>query len=159
MPIRPMLIVAALTLLPTALPASAAEPARLEERMSSEEFQAAGLDRLSPEQLEYLNRWLGSKGVESAAVPIRKRDGKVEYYPDDSARETVESRIAGTFSGWRGNTTVTLENGQKWQQAESGVHGNVKLSNPAVTVKPMMMGSWLMVIKGCNCSVRVKRVG
>ncbi|HNR92671.1 MAG TPA: hypothetical protein PKO41_09620, partial [Dokdonella sp.] len=132
---------------------------RIEERMSIEEFRAAGLDRLAPEQLEYLNRWLGSKGVEAAALPIRQRDGKVDYYPDESAREIVESRIVGTFSGWSGRTIVTLENGQKWQQSESGSRGDVNMRNPIVIVKPMSMGSWLMIVKGCNCSVRVKRVG
>ena len=131
----------------------------LEERMTQSEFSSSGLDRLSTEQLKYLNEWLGSKGISASIAPIKKRDGTMEFYPDEGAREVVESSIVGEFNGWRGRTTVTLENGQKWQQSESGSRGDVRMSNPSVTVKPMSMDSWLMVVKGCNCSVRVKRVG
>lgn len=131
----------------------------LEERMSQADFSAAGLDRLSPEQLRFLNEWLGSKGISASVAPIKKRDGTMDYYPDEGAREVVESSIVGEFTGWHGRTVVKLENGQKWQQSESGSRGDVRMTDPAVTIKPMSMGSWLMVVKGCNCSVRVKRVG
>ncbi len=161
MRIRPILLAAALAVLTAPFAVAAAEPEtnRLEERMSSDEFRAAGLDRLTPDQLRYLNEWLGNKGVAASVAPLKKRDGTLEYYPDDSNREVIESRIVGPFEGWRGKTIVKLENGQKWQQTESGSRGDVNMSGPAVTIKPMSMGSWLMVVKGCNCSVRVKRIG
>jgi hypothetical protein len=130
----------------------------IEERMSREEFAAAGLDRLSPEQLKFLNEWIGTKGVSASVVPIKKRDGSLAFHVDESAREVVESRISGEFNGWTGKTVVTLDNGQKWQQTESGNRG-ARLANPAVTIKPMSMGSWLMIVKSCNCSMRVKRIG
>jgi hypothetical protein len=136
-----------------------AQSATLEERMSKEDFGAAGLDRLSPEQLRFLNTWLGTKGISASVAPIAKRDGTMEFYPDEGNREVVESSIVGTFQGWRGKTVVKLENGQKWQQSESGNRGDVNMSNPAVTIKPMSMDSWMMIVKGCNCSVRVKRIG
>lgn len=131
----------------------------LEERMSQADFAASGLDRLSPEQLNFLNAWLGSKGLSAAVAPIRKRDGTMAFYPDEGDRDVVESRIDGEFTGWRGRTIVKLENGQKWQQSESGSYGDVNMTNPTVTIKPMSLGSWLIVVKGCNCSVRVKRIG
>ena len=31
--------------------------------------------------------------------------------------EVIESRIAGRFTGWNGNSTYALENGQIWQQS------------------------------------------
>lgn len=131
----------------------------LEERMSQTDFASAGLDRLSPEQLKFLNQWLGSKGISASVAPIKKRDGTMDFYPDEGGRDVVESRIDGEFTGWRGRTTVKLENGQKWQQSESGSRGDVTMSNPAVTIKPMSLDSWLMVVKGCNCNIRVKRIG
>ena len=130
----------------------------LEERMTQSEFSSSGLDRLSPEQLKFLNEWLGSKGISASIAPIKKSDGTMEFYPDEGAREVVESSIVGEFNGCAPHHR-TLENGQKWQQSESGNRGDVRMSNPSVTVKPMSMDSWLMVVKGCNCSVRVKRVG
>ena len=129
----------------------------LEERMSQEEFTAAGLDKLSPEQLKYLNGWIQSKGVSEVGLPIRHRDGTATFYTDDQDREVIESSIAGQFNGWRGKTRVTLENGQVWEQVESGSSG-FPLQSPKVKVKPMSMGSWLMYVSGCNCDIRVKRV-
>ena len=136
----------------------------IEERMTDEEFRAAGLDRLSVEQLEFLNRWLDARGAGSPAATTPSTavaGGSVGTGDSVGAgqREKIESRIVGAFRGWHGRTIVTLENGQKWQQSESGTHGDVDMTGPAVVIKPMSMGSWLMVVKGCNCSVRVKRVG
>jgi hypothetical protein len=155
MSIRPLLLTA---LFVASLPAFA-QTGTVEERMSKEDFGAAGLDRLTPEQLRFLNAWLGTKGIAASVAPIAKRDGTMEFYPDEGHREVVESSIVGTFQGWRGKTVVTLQNGQKWQQSESGNRGDVNMTNPAVTIKPMSMESWMMVVKGCNCSVRVKRIG
>ncbi|MBN8482340.1 MAG: hypothetical protein J0L88_12195 [Xanthomonadales bacterium] len=158
-PPRTLLPLAALFALFASTTAAAVEPSTLEQRMSPDEFTSAGLDRLTPEQLRFLNDWLGNKGIVASVAPLKKRDGTLEYYPDDSDRELIESRIVGPFEGWRGKTVVTLENGQKWQQSESGSRGDVNMTGPAVTIKPMSMGSWLIVVKGCNCSVRVRRIG
>lgn len=129
----------------------------LEERMSQEEFTASGLDKLNPEQLKFLNGWIQSKGVSEIGAPIRHRDGTADFYPEDEDRAVVESSIAGEFKGWRGNTRVTLENGQVWEQSESG-RGGFSMKSPNVTIKPMMMGSWLMKIDGCDCEMRVRRI-
>jgi hypothetical protein len=51
-----------------------------------------------------------------------------------------------------------LENGQEWEQAESGSRATGTFDNPAVRIKPMILGSWLMYVEGCGCSVRVKRI-
>lgn len=129
----------------------------LEERMSQDEFTASGLDRLSPEQLKFLNGWIHSKGVSEIGAPIRHRDGTTDFYSDSLDRELIESSIVGEFNGWQGKTRVTLENGQVWQQAESGTSG-YHLTSPKVKVKPMSFGSWLMYVDGCGCEVRVKRI-
>ena len=158
-PIRPLLPMALLMAMFVSAAPLAAKSSLLEERMTSEEFKSAGLDQLTPDQLRFLNSWLGNKGIAASVGPLKKRDGTLEFYPDDSDREIIESRISGPFEGWRGTTIVKLENGQKWQQSESGSRGDVNMQGPAVTIKPMSMGSWLMIIKGCNCSIRVKRIG
>ncbi len=141
-----------------ALPTVAAAGPTIEERMTAEERAASGLDMLSPEQLKFLNEWVATRGVSASVAPLRKKDGSMTFYTDDADRSIVTSRIVGTFGGWSGKTSVTLENGQKWQQVESTTRG-ARLTAPEVTIKPMSMGSWLMMVKNCNCSVRVKRVG
>lgn len=137
--------------------ARGAEFSSLEERMSQTEFSAAGLSKLSPDELKTLNEWLRVHGLAPNA-PIATGGGGTEFYPNDDARDVVETHIAGHFTGWMGKTVWAMDNGQVWQQAESGLFRDISLDNPAVRLKPMMLGSWLMVIDGCNCSLRVKRI-
>ena len=135
--------------------ASAAEFSTLEERMSQAQFHAAGLDKLSPEELKTLNDWL--RGHETVTTKVVTQSGQPAFYPKPSEREVVESRIAGTFSGWLGHSVFRLENGQEWTQAESGTFSNGKYDHPKVKVKPMLMGNWLMYVEPCGCSLRVER--
>lgn len=138
----------------------AAEFSTLEERMSGKEFSAAGLDRLSPEQLKSLNDWLRIHGLAPGA-PMRSptsRDGTPEFYPEENERQAIDAHIAGPLDGWLGKTTFKLDNGQVWQQAESGMRTDLGLNNPPVRIKPMMLGSWLMYVEGCGCSLRVRRI-
>ena len=123
--------------------------------MSQADFRAAGLDHLSPEQLKYLNEWLRAHG---GAGHIVKPGETPEFYADDSARDTIESHIQGVFTGWRGESVFKLDNGQEWRQAESGSYDAGKFDSPAVRIKPMLLGSWLMYVDGCGCSVRVQRI-
>lgn len=129
----------------------------LEERMSQAELKAAGLDRLSPEELKYLNEWLRTHGA-GANVQLVTPGGQPVFYPDSNSRETVETHISGTFTGWHGHTVFKLDNGQEWKQAESGAYDAGKFEDPVVRIKPMLLGSWLMYVEGCGCSVRVSRV-
>ena len=128
----------------------------LEERMTQDEYRAAGLAKLSPEELNALNEWLRINGLAPDAPVARGK--QVEFYPDDDERQLVESTIVGRFSGWMGKTKFALDNGQVWQQAESGLFTDVGLDEPKVRIRPMMMGSWLMTVDACGCKLRVKRI-
>ena len=141
--------------LAVAFAASAADFSSLEERMSQAEFHAAGLDRLSPDELKALNEWL--RVHNTATTKLVTEQGKPVFYSKDSERQTVESRINGKFSGWRGQSTFHLENDQEWTQAESGVGDCATTDHPKVKIKPMLLGSWLMYVDGCTNSVRVTR--
>lgn len=132
------------------------QPSTLEERMSQTDFRDAGLDKLSPTELAHLNGWLQAHGENK--VKYVSASGSPVFYPDSSGRETVEDRIAGNFVGWRGKTVFTLDNGQQWRQAESGIYDAGTFPHPKVKIKPMLLGSWLMYVDGCGCSVRVQRI-
>lgn len=153
------LITALILVLPLSAGALAQSPTpTFEERMSQAEYKAAGLDKLTPEELKFLNEWIQAKGVSQAGAPMIKADGSKEFYAGGVERQLIESNIVGDFYGWSGRTRVTLENGQVWEQAESGAKGGHRISSPAVRVKPMSMGSWLMYVDDCSCDMRVKRV-
>lgn len=138
--------------------ASAAEFSSLEERMSQEQFHAAGLDKLTPQELKSLNDWLRGHEETTVTTKVVTPSGEPVFYPKDSERKIVESRIDGKFRGWRGHTVFKLENGQEWKQSESGSFTNGTYDHPKVRVKPMILGSWLLSIEACGCSVRVERI-
>jgi hypothetical protein len=149
-----LMLPAALAVLIAAMPVMAQQFSSLEERMSAADFRAAGLDRLTPQQLQFLDDWLRIheqvKTVSASGNPV--------FYPDNQPRDKFASHLVGHFSGWSGHNMFTLDNGQVWKQAESGAYSCPGVDNPAVTIKPMILGSWLMYVQGCNQSVRVERV-
>ncbi len=135
--------------------ASAAGFSSLEERMSQAEFHATGLDKLTPDELKALNDWLSTHIATKTTYVTQS--GAPLFYPKSSDREVVESRINGKFNGWYGKNVFTLENGQEWTQAESGSMSTGTYDHPKVKIKPMLVGSWLMYVEVCGCSVRVDR--
>ena len=141
----------------TAMTVRAEQFSSLEERMSQGEFHAAGLDKLSAEELATLNAWLRSHY--GTQVTYVSPTGKPVFYPQESSREPVDAHIVGQFTGWYGQTVFTLDNGQQWQQAESASYQCGKFENPKVTIKPTLMGSWLMYVDPCRSqSLRVTRI-
>ena len=151
-----LMLPAALAMLLTALPVMAQQFSSLEERMSAADFKAAGLDKLSPQELQYLDGWLRTH--EQVKVEHVTASGSPVFYPDNQPRDKFSTHLVGHFGGWGGHSVFTLDNGQVWKQAESGAYSCPEVDNPEVTIKPMILGSWLMYVQGCNQSVRVDRV-
>ena len=71
--------------------------------------------------------------------------------------EEIESRLIGEFTGWQGNTTFRLENGQVWRQAERG-RLVFRADAPLVTIRRGAFGTYRLSIEGVNRAVRVRRV-
>lgn len=140
----------------------------LKQDMRSDEFARAGLKKLSAEELDYLQQWLNRSRPEPvAATPIQpagapaiqSAPAKNQFVPlANPAREMIESRIRGKFSGWSGATLFRLENGQVWRQAER-TSFSMQSDSPAVRIVPKAFGSWMLRIEGSNHSVRVVLVG
>jgi len=158
MSIRPRHLLPFLLILPLCgLTAWAQQPSNgLQQRMSSTEFKAAGLDKLSPQELQNLDEWLRThakvttKMVDSSGEPV--------FYANKSERQKIYTRIKGHFDGWSGSNEYTLANGQAWKQIGSDTVSCMTADNPSVKVKPSAMGNWLMYVSGCNDSVHVERV-
>ncbi|MEO7477683.1 MAG: hypothetical protein ABIT64_00430 [Lysobacteraceae bacterium] len=138
----------------------------LEERMSSSDFKAAGLDKLTPDELARLNDFV-KKEVDNRTAQARAAAGRNSdkdpnnfgFHTDRGERDSLVTRIAGKFTGWTGNTVFTLNNGQVWQQVDSSAQfEGINLQNPEVTISPSFMGSWMLGVKGYNSQVRVKRI-
>ncbi|MDJ0656810.1 MAG: hypothetical protein QNJ40_21795 [Xanthomonadales bacterium] len=178
------LLIAALALL-LATPLYASELSSLEEQMTGEEFRQAGLEKLSKEELRFLNDWIRGKrmtaptpppaapsapaATASASVATTSPQPASQQAPAPAApsgqgfeykrkRSTIVSRIDGPFEGWSGKTTFKLENGMVWQQAQGGRWGRRTVDSPEVRIEPKVGGSWRLYVEGSNRSVKVKRI-
>ena len=81
---------------------------------------------------------------------------RVEDAQDEDIK-LIQSRYVGEFTGWDGQTTFPLENGQVWQQIESGRMA-WRATDPMITIKRGFMGSYMLSVEGVNKKVRVKRI-
>jgi hypothetical protein len=88
------------------------ESGDIQKMMSPEEFKAAGLEKLSTEELQKLNEWLHGfrettvKATETKATKEGRR--KIDV---------IVSRVVGPFNGLTGSTIIRLEDGSVWKQA------------------------------------------
>lgn len=143
-----------------AVVAGAAEFSSLEERMSGDEFTAAGLDRLTPEELARLNNWLRANwpAAPTTSTPYPATADTRGFPEQTASREAIVSQIKGEFSGWQTGTVFRLANGMVWEvSGPTNTFAIQPVTNPTVIIEPAFMGSWLLRIEGYNSTVRVKR--
>lgn len=107
----------------------APRPARsVQELMTPDEFKAAGLDKLSEDELQHLDAWLQgyrettekrvSEQVEKKATEeIKKATEQAKARAPKLMVERVVSRVDGTLGGLTGHTVIKLEDGTVWKQA------------------------------------------
>lgn len=90
----------------------------IQEIMTPAEFKAAGLSKLSPDELAKLNAWLqGYRQVteQAAEKKATARAAKVEH----TKMDVLVSRVDGAFNGLTGRTIIRLEDGTVWKQANA----------------------------------------
>ena len=147
----------------------------LRDKMTAEEFRAAGLDKLTAEELDYLSRWLtGRTPAAAPAVPAapsvstapsepsaspEARFGReqIEREPEPDVPDQITAHLLGEFRGWNGNTIFRLDNGQVWQQRVGGKYRSKKRVDPAVIVEKGRFGYYLRLADGGR-SVGVRRL-
>ena len=142
------------------------QTADVEQQMSADEFKAAGLDKLSAQELAALNAWLQRKVVQETAkvTETAKEEGRKEVVEKNrgffsfGSNEPIESSIVGEFNGYAKGRQYTLENGQVWEQIESATLDGVRKTNPKVMIKPGIMNNWFLKIEGYNTTAKVRRI-
>jgi hypothetical protein len=115
-------------------PASAAPPevsGSIKEMMSPEEFKAAGLNRLSADELQRLDAWLqGYRQVTEQAA-----EKKATARASRTKMDLIVSRVDGTFNGLTGRTIIRLEDGTVWKQANADDRYRARVTDhPAAAV-------------------------
>lgn len=126
----------------------------IEQRLNTGQMQATGLDQLNTEQLSLLNQLLREEqttvAAESAAAERVRKTREADL--------PVTSALKGEFRGWQAGTVFELENGQRWRVVDGEYYTSMRLTNPAVTVKPGFLGSWYIRIEGVSVGAKVTLV-
>lgn len=142
----------------------------VKDLMSPQEFKEAGLNKLSPSELEALNGWLLRYTTDDVPelvkeVPELKEavalKAAVAPAPQPLAPEPeperIDSRIDGKFKGWTGKTVFKLQNGQVWKQRQSGKYYK-KIESPEVEITKNLLGFYVMKIVETDKRIGVKRI-
>jgi len=127
--------------------ARAAQPelsGSIKEMMSPEEFKAAGLNKLSADELQKLDAWLQGYRQVTEQTAEKKATARAER----TKMDVLVSRVDGTFNGLTGRTVIRLEDGTVWKQANADDRFRPKNSDhPAAVVIHGIFG-YKMQIEG-----------
>ncbi|WP_199100523.1 hypothetical protein [Dyella sp. ASV21] len=149
----PLLLSTALALPSIAFAAEQYVP--LQQRMSPEDFKAAGLDKLSPDELKNLDAWLSGHG--KTVTKMVDASGNPVFYTGKEKVGPIQARVQGSFAGFNGHSEFTLDNGQMWKQADTTSISCLAADSPKVTIRRSLLGNWMMAVDGCSTTTAVVR--
>ncbi len=102
----------------------------VQQMMTPEEFTAAGLNKLSPEERQKLDAWL--QGYRETTEKKTEKKVKQSFF---KFGEPMLSRVDGSFGGLKGRTLIKLEDGTVWKQANIDDHyGPSPIDHPGAEV-------------------------
>ncbi len=154
--------------------AESSDPAAIIHALTPEEFTKAGLNKLTPEELTFLEEALAHhQQVAVQAAPVAPAE-KVVQSTDKAAasfgaeqvtpaqrvvtEQELHAHIEGTIESFSGRAVFVLDNGQIWQQRiPDTVYFTPKLENPEVIITRGFVG-YKMLIVPANRIVFVKRI-
>lgn len=128
------------------------------DEMDKETSISTGIYKLSQQERAKLSKWLNLSQQEISKQQKKKNMGFTAEPQSKSDREEIHTAVAGEFNGWHGKTTFKLENGQVWKQIDKSIFYIPKRSNPDITIKPKILGSWSLSVDGYSRAVKVKRI-
>jgi hypothetical protein len=151
-----LLFIALCVLSPISAWAQAAEFPGLEKAMSSQEYDAAGLQKLTAEERARLDEFIRRFVSSSNQVAAQKAVDRAVKERKATPPEIIQSRIVGPFTGFTGSTAFTLENGQRWRQSQPDSRYFPKVESPPVIIVKDQIGYRMYIAGGGD--IRVSRV-
>jgi len=107
--------------------------ASIQQLMSPAEFKAAGLNKLSSEELQKLDAWL--QGYRETTEKTTEKRVEKTVKRSFFTGEPIVSRVDGSFGGLKGRTLIKLEDGTVWKQANIDDHyGPSPIDHPGAAV-------------------------
>jgi len=134
------------------LPALSADDRNIRELMTTQEFAASGLSRLSNDEMDAINRWLARYTAQDAAEMLNSSPAVSEI---ESAG--IKSKIDGEFSGWNGPTRFPLKNGQIWETRSTRRY-NYSAVDPDVEITRNFLGIYRMRLVDTGKAINVRRI-
>ncbi len=146
----------------------------VKKAMSAEDYETAGLLKLSNEERAELDKFLRgflsssnepaakkatTQPVEEAVKEQEATTPPVEEAVKEqkaTAPEVIQSRVVGPFTGYDGHSTFTLENGQVWTQSQPDSAVFKKIDSPPVLILKDNVGYRMYIAGGSD--IRVQRV-
>jgi len=145
----------------------------VKKTMSAEDYETAGLMKLSNEERAELDKFLrgflsssnepAAKKATTQPVEEAVKEQKAMTEPVEeavkeqkAAPEVTQSRIVGPFAGYDGHSTFTLENGQVWTQSQQDSAVFKKVDSPPVLILKDNVGYRMYIAGGSD--IRVQRV-
>jgi hypothetical protein len=127
----------------------------LQDSMTAQEFKAAGLEKLSAEELANLNAWLQgyrqateTKAAEKATAETTKKVTEEVTAQAHQRLNRVESRVDGRVPHLTGHSMIKLEDGTVWRQANAeDRYSSPAIDHPKAVVTRGVFG-WKMRISG-----------
>ena len=95
--------------------------------------------------------------IQAHNAPFYCARGERPIANNDEGADDLTTRLAGSFTGWDGDTVFRLENGQLWQQIDSSYLYS-RSESPRVTIRRAAFGSYLLQVEGIDWTVRVRRL-
>jgi hypothetical protein len=142
----------ALIMMLATLPALSADDRNIRELMTTQEFAASGLSRLSNDEMDAINRWLARYTAQDAAEMLNSSPAVSEI---ESAG--IKSKIDGEFSGWNGPTRFPLKNGQIWETRSTRRY-NYSAVDPEVEITRNFLGIYRMRLVDTGKAINVRRI-
>jgi hypothetical protein len=155
-PIIILLFLTLFVLSPIPAWAQSAEFTGVEKAMSPQEYDAAGLQKLTPEERARLDEFIRRFVSSSNQVAAQKAVDRAVKERKATPPEIIQSRIVGPFTGFNGSTSFTLENGQRWRQSQPDSRYFPKVESPPVIIVKDQIGYRMYIAGGGD--IRVSRV-
>ena len=128
----------------------------VEKAMKPQDYEAAGLQKLTAEERarldEFISNFVSSTSQQAVTAAVDRAVKERKAAPPD----VIQSRIVGPFTGYKGNTTFTLENGQRWAQSQRDSMYYPKVESPPVLIVKGTAGYRMYIAGGGD--IRVQRV-
>jgi hypothetical protein len=128
----------------------------VEKAMKPEDYEAAGLQKLSADERARLNEFIRNYVSSSSQQAVTAAVDSAVKARKAAPPDVIQSRIVGPFTGYKGNTTFTLENGQIWAQSQRDSMYFPKVDSPPVLIVKGTLGYRMYIAGGGD--IRVQRV-